>query len=228
MSDYHRAYFELEDAEGVSFNKDQRIVIVGYQISQSIRETAIFLRNKGLRTTCIEFNYFKTDSKEQLMSVEIVVGKEPVKKGQIKTESRPITTQEKFLEDLDANALPVFNTIFELAEKNNLPLRWGAVGFSLCTIVDDTLVPFLQGYPKSSAYSQIIYTYSSAITKRIENGNELFELFKEELMETSLFTKIKTEMKYTINKKPSNEEIENLTRIIFNLAEKIKENGLIQ
>ncbi len=117
MSDYHRAYFELEDAEGVSFNKDQRIVIVGYQISQPIRETAIFLRKKGLRTTCVEFNYFKSDSKEQLMSVEIVVGKEPIKKGPIKTESRPTTTKEIFLEDLDANALPVFNAIFEIAKK---------------------------------------------------------------------------------------------------------------
>ena len=117
LSDYHRAYFELEDAEGVSFNKDQRIVIVGYQISQPIRETAIFLRKKGLRTTCVEFNYFKSDSKEQLMSVEIAVGKEPIKKGPIKTESRPTTTKEIFLEDLDANALPVFNAIFEIAKK---------------------------------------------------------------------------------------------------------------
>ena len=161
------------------------------------------------------------------MSVEIVVGKELIKKGPIKTESRPITTKEKFLEDLDANALPVFKAIFELAAKNNLPVRWGAVGFSLSTIVDDVVVPILQGYPKSP-YNQIIYTYSCAVRKKVENGNELFEWFSEKLLETKLFEKTKIELKYKINKKPSAEEIEHLTELITSFSEKIKQNGIIQ
>ncbi|MFW6116988.1 MAG: hypothetical protein ACOC6G_00200 [Thermoproteota archaeon] len=228
LAEYHKAYFTLREGEGVSFNKDQRIVIVGYQISQPIRETALFLRNKGLRTTCLEFNYFKTDSEEQLMSVEIVVGKEPVKKGRIKTESRPITTPDQLLNDLDDNALPVFNAILELAKNNNLLLNWGSVGFSLNTIVGDTHVPFIMGYPKSSAYSQTIYTYYPTIEKKVEQGKELFEAFKNELLQTGLFEKAGDEVKYIIKQTPSKQQIENLTDIILKFSEKIKENGLIQ
>jgi len=226
LSEYHKAYFELKETEGVSFNKDQRIVIVGYEISQPIRETAIFLRKKGLRTTCIEFNYFKTELKEQLMSVEIVVGKEPIKKGPIKTESRPTTTKDKILADLDENALPIFRAVFNFAEKNKLPLRWGSVGFSLSAVVDDTFVPFIMGFPKSSAFSQMIYTNRHTVIKKIEKGEELFESFKNELIETGLFEKAGNDLKYVIREKPSKEQIENLLRLFFGFAEKIKENGL--
>lgn len=228
LSEYHKAFFKLEDTEGVSFNKDQRVVVVGYQISQPVRETAMFLRKKGLRTTCVEFNYFKSDAREQLMTVEIVVGKEPIMKGPIKTESRPTTTKEQFLQHIDGNALPVFTAIFELAEANSLHLRWGAFGFSLCSNVEDMLIPFLQGYPNSAAFGQVIYTYSSAVTKKVENGIELFEWFKDELMKTMLFEKTKVELKYTIQKKPSREKIEELTSIIQEFLNRLSKHGLLQ
>ena len=97
LSEDHRAYFELGDEEAVSFNKEQRIVIVGAAISPQVRETSAYLRRKGLRVTCVEFSYFTTEAGEELMSTEIVVGLEPV------------TTQVTFerLEQLDdRGALP--------------------------------------------------------------------------------------------------------------------------
>jgi hypothetical protein len=228
LFEYHKAYFKPSDSEGVSFNKDQRIVIVGYEISQPIRETAIFLRRKGLRTTCIEFKHFKADPKERLLSVEIVVGKEPVRKGRIKTESRPPTTKEAFLADLDENAFPVFQAIFDLAEKNGLPLRWGAVGFSLGTVIEDMSVPFLMGYPKSAAYSQHVYTYYQTLVRKVKNGEQLFETFKAELMQTGLFQKAGNEVKYVIERKPSAEQMKNLTRLVLKFAEEMQETGLIE
>lgn len=100
LSEYHKAYFQLGEADAVSFNKEQRIVIVGYDISPEIRQTAIFLRRKGIRVTCVEFNYFQNVSKEQLMSVDIVVGKEPLTKGKLITEKRPKTDKKSFLKRL--------------------------------------------------------------------------------------------------------------------------------
>jgi hypothetical protein len=49
----------------------------------------LFLRKKEIRATCFEFSYFQNSTKEQLMSVEIVVGKEPMTKGRLKTAKRP-------------------------------------------------------------------------------------------------------------------------------------------
>ena len=60
LSEYHKTYFKLDEDEGISFNKDQRIVVMGYNIIEQIHQTVGFLRKKGLRVTCIEFNYFQT------------------------------------------------------------------------------------------------------------------------------------------------------------------------
>ena len=228
LSEYHKSFFKLEATQGVSFNKDQRIVIVGYKISQEIRQTALFLRKKGLQATCVEFNYFKADPKEQLMLVEIVVGKEPLKNERIKTETRPATTKKKFLADLDAEALPVFEAVLDMAERQKLPIHWGAVGFSLNVDINDIHMALLMGYPKSSAYSQTIYTYYSAIIKRIADGEGLFESFKDKLTKTGLFEKAGNEMKYVIRQKPTEEQTEDLLNLILEFAGQIKEKGLIE
>ena len=47
-------------------------------------------------------------------------------------------------------------------------------------------------------------------------------------METKFFIKMKTEMKYIIQEKLSDEQLKNLTNIILDVSEKIKEYGLIQ
>ena len=228
LTEYHRAYFKLEESQGVSFNKDQRIVVVGYQISQEIRQTAIFLRKKGLRATCVEFNYFKADPTEQLMSVEIVVGKEPIKKDKIKTETRPKINKKGFIEDLDQAAFPVFKTILDLAERNDFLIRWGAIGFSLSVNVEDTNIPFLMGYPKSSAYSQTVYTYYPSIIKKVREGEELFKAFKEKLGKTGLFKTAGNEMKYVIRHKPIDEKIKELSNLISEFTQTIKKAGLAE
>ena len=57
LADQHRGYFD--QAEAVAFNKDQRIVIVGQQVTPEIRQTASFLNSKGIQVTCVEFTFFR-------------------------------------------------------------------------------------------------------------------------------------------------------------------------
>lgn len=47
LASYHRNYFELASDEAVSFNKEQRIVLVGQRVTGEIRQTASFLRRKA-------------------------------------------------------------------------------------------------------------------------------------------------------------------------------------
>jgi len=44
LVEYHKEYFNLGETEGATFNKNQRIVIMGYEISSQVKETALFLR----------------------------------------------------------------------------------------------------------------------------------------------------------------------------------------
>ncbi len=50
----HRAHFALAEVEVVSFNRDQGIVIVGQSVTKHIRQTATFLRGRGLQVTSVE------------------------------------------------------------------------------------------------------------------------------------------------------------------------------
>jgi hypothetical protein len=61
LAEYHRTYFELAPDDAVAFNKDQRIVIVGQCVTSEIRQAAVFLRNKGVRVTCVEFSFFQSN-----------------------------------------------------------------------------------------------------------------------------------------------------------------------
>lgn len=228
LSDYHKAYFKLGAAEGVSFNKDQRIVIVGQDVSPEIRQTAVFLRNKGIRATCVEFSYFQTDLREQLMSADIVVGKEPVKKGPIKTETLPPTNKKQLLADLDESGRPVFEAILAMAEEHKLPIHWGSVGFSLNADVKGMHIALLMGFPLSCAYSQTIYTYYPAIVRKVKDGDKLFESFKDSLAKTGLFEPARGEMKYVIRQKPTQEQIAHLMKLIKEFADQVEQKGLIE
>lgn len=227
LLEYHRAYFKLEETEGVSFNKDQRIVIVGYDISQEIRQTALHLRNKGVKVTCVEFSYFQTDSKEQLMSVDIVIGREPVTKGPISTDSRPRTDKKKFLSDLDDAGHPLFEALLAAAEENELPIHWGSVGFSLNATIQGRHVALLFGFPLSSAYSQTIYTNFPSIRKKVKDGEKMVESFKDKLAKTGLFAPAGSEMKFVVRQKPTEEQVENLLKLIIEFAEEVREKGFI-
>ena len=81
LSEHHRAYFELGPDEAVAFNKDQRVVIVGQRVTPEIKQTASFLRFKGIRVTCVEFTFFQANAGTRLLSQEIVVGKDAEKPG---------------------------------------------------------------------------------------------------------------------------------------------------
>ena len=71
LAERHREYFG--QSEAIAFNKDQRIVIIGQQVTPEIRQTAFFLGAKGVQVTCVEFSFFQAAGGGRLLSQEIVV-----------------------------------------------------------------------------------------------------------------------------------------------------------
>src|SRR4030065_1930009 len=76
LEEYHQQSFESETSENISYNKSTKLIIVAQEISKEIRQTALFLRDKGLDIYCASFKYFKTKNGEEIISLEFIVGEE--------------------------------------------------------------------------------------------------------------------------------------------------------
>ena len=81
---------------------------------------------------------------------------------------------------------------------------------------------------KRQAYSQTVYTYACSIIKKVKEGETLFERFKEKLRNTGLFKAAGNEVKYIIHQKLKDEKIIELSNLILDFTQTIKNAGLIE
>ena len=124
LAEQHREYFD--QSEAIAFNKDQRIVIIGQQVTPEIRQTALFLESKGVPVTCVEFTFFQAVVGGRLLSQEIVVGGNQAKPRR----TAPLSRIE-FLEACDDHGRAVYSRILDLANREGRSLNWEATSFSV-------------------------------------------------------------------------------------------------
>ncbi|MFQ5586424.1 MAG: hypothetical protein ACE5GF_06355 [Thermodesulfobacteriota bacterium] len=210
LAEYHRTYFELAPDEAVSFNKEQRIVLVGQRVAGEIRQTASFLRRKGLRVTCLEFSYFQTGDGKHLLSYDIVVGKEPAKIKHISSIALPVVTKDSFLESLDSNGREVFGQLLDYASANSLPIHWGTKGFSINVDKNGVHVAICYGYPPSSVFKQSLYTAlvgRGGFLKKLNVSESDIEHLWSDAQDSGLFQPAGRELKILVNRKFRAKEI---------------------
>ncbi|MBN1190834.1 MAG: DUF91 domain-containing protein [Dehalococcoidales bacterium] len=211
LAEYHRQYFKLGNDEAVSFNKDQRIVIVGQVITEEIRQTSNFLRKKNVRVTCLEFSFFESNGGSHMLSHDIVVGHEPPNIPPV-TASLPVISKENFLESTDQNGKPIFSRILDLSESRSYPIHWGTKGFSLNVNLDGMHIAICFGYPPNSVYKQSIYTATrgaGGLLSKIDTSDNT-DIVKAILLpaqKTGLFKAAGSEVKCVINRKFTEDEI---------------------
>lgn len=229
IAEYHREYFRLNADDAVAFNKDQRVVVVGQRVTPEIRQTASFLRSKGIRVTCVEFAFFQTSDGTRLLSQDIVVGKESEKPTQITSGSLPIVTENGFMDSLDDNGKIVFSQILGFAKDKSMPIHWGTKGFSLNVDLEGNHVAICFGYPVESVYRQSIYTalfgrggMKSKTAVPEEVANELWSKAES----TGLFSPAGRELKCPINRKFSEADMSSLLAWIEAVAQAIRAYGL--
>lgn len=229
LASYHRSYFELAPDEAVSFNKEQRIVLVGQRITGEVRQTASFLRRKGMRVTCLEFSYFQANDGNHLLSYDIVVGKEPTKIKQIKSGGLPIVSQDSFMESLDNNGKEVFGQLLKFATDKSLPIHWGTKGFSMNVDKNGVHVAICYGYPPKSVFKQSVYTAlvgrGGFLSKLDVSESEMDRLWQE-TQSTDLFQPAGRELKVLIDRKLASNEIQTLTDWLENVAIAIESHEL--
>jgi hypothetical protein len=229
LASYHRSYFELASDEAVSFNKEQRIVLVGQRITGEIRQTASFLRRKGMRVTCLEFSYFQANRGKHLLSYDIVVGKEPAKIKQISSGALPIVSQESFVESLDKNGKEVFSKLLEFAAEKSFPIHWGTKGFSMNVDKNGVHVAICYGYPPAAVFKQSVYTAlvgrGGFLSKLDVSETDIKHLWAE-AQSSGLFQPAGRELKALINRKFNEKEIQSLIGWLEKVAQVIENHEL--
>ena len=229
LASYHRNYFELDSDEAVSFNKEQRIVLVGQRITGEIRQTASFLRRKGMRVTCLEFSYFQANGGKHLLSYDIVVGKEPTKIKQITSGTLPLVSQESFMESLDSNGKDVFTPLLEYAAARSFPIHWGTKGLSINVDKNGVHVVVCYAYPPKAVFKQSVYTAlvgRGGILSKLDVSESEMQLLWHEAQATGLFQPAGRELKVLINRKFNNAEIQTLIDWLDKVATTIENHEL--
>ena len=229
LAQYHRDYFALTSDEATVFNDDQRIVIVGQTITPEIRQTSAFLRNKGIRVTCLEFTFFKSNDGQRLLSTDIVIGKEPATMKKISTGSLPIISKNEFIESLDQFGIPVFERILDFAEQNEYPIHWGTKGFSLNVDIHGTHVAVCFGYPPNAVFRQSLYTAligRGGLLSKVDVSEDILTDLVNEAQTTSLFQPAGREFKCLIDRDFSSGDIDKLLAWINKSISTVKECGL--
>jgi hypothetical protein len=225
LAEYHRSYFSLTEENAVSFNKDQRIVLVGQDITPEIRQTSGFLCQKGLHVTCLEFKYFETELSQRMLSVDVVVGQESIRKRSVSTGSLPKITKTTFLESCDQNGYPLFEMLLSSAENYGFPIHWGSKGFSMNVNVEGIHIAVCFCYPPGCVYNQSIYTGFTYIERKLENVEDMISQFYRELEVTGLFVSAGSEYKCIIDRQLGTDQITKIHDLFVNLALQVIERA---
>lgn len=229
LANYHREYFGLQPSEPVVFNKDQRIVIIGQHVTHSVRQTASFLRSKGIRATCVEFSFFQTEDGKQLLTQDIVVGREPLMTKSISSTSLPPVSRSEFLASLNEHGRTVFEQLLNLADQRSMPIRWGTKGFSLNASVDGVNVVICFGYPPHSVYRQSIYTAlfsPGGIGVKTTASDQVIRSLWSEAESTGLFSQAGRELKCPLDRPFTHPEVEAVLSWCLSVERAITSHGL--
>jgi len=226
LEDYHQEYFQGDMDEKVSFNKNTKLLIVAQEISNEIRQTALFLRKKGIDIFCMEFKYFENKNEERIISSDFVIGDEEFIRQKTQSSTLPRIDEKQFMDSLDKNGSKVFEIIRKFARQKKLLFRWGTKGFSLNIGFDSGYVCLFFGYPPNSVYKQCIYTGFEEIKKKINNADVINDFYKRELEKTGYFIKAGKNFKWQINKPYTETDVEKFLGIVEKVIEKIKKSGL--
>ena len=223
LTEQHRTFFNLEEDESVNINKEQHIIVLGSNISKEIRQQATYLNRKGLPVTCVEFNYFKTESGETLLSTDIAVSGEN-NTGTVSTEKRTQIDETKFMESLDDYSHPFFEQFLEAIGQHSLVIHWGTVGFSVNVDYDGKHVSICECFPPKTGTRRYacIYAVFVYIEKKIADSENLIEEYKDVFIKTGLFVSSGKNLRWNINTQPNQDEIKLVVKTYMSLAETLK------
>jgi len=223
LEEYHQQFFQNNGDTNVAFNKSSKLMIVAQNISTGIKQTALYLRKKGIDIYCMEFKYFLNKAKERMISSDYVVGEdELIKSEKIKSAELPKVDEKQFITSLNKYGETAFKEIFNFAKENSLIFRWGSKGFSLNLPIVGGFVGLCFGYPPTSVFRQSIYTGFEEIRKKVSNHEKIISFYKEQIESMDCFVLAKSNYKWIIDESYRNNDMEKYLTILKQIIEQIK------
>lgn len=225
----HREYFGLAETDAISFNKDQKIVIVGQEVTKEIRQTSSFLRAKGLGVTCVEFAFFTEEDGRQLLSNEVVVGREAKGGTQVLSGTMPTIDERIFEESLDEYGQLFFHRLLEFVKSEEYQINWGTNGFSFNAKHGNGYVALAFCYRPNSVYGQSLYTVlyrQGGALAKAGVPQDIVEKLVENARQTRLFTSAGNELKVRVDRAFSDDEFSQLSGWLRAVAFAINEHGV--
>ncbi len=216
----HKNFFNVGTDTPVAFNKEQILIIVGQDITKEIKQSSIFLNKKGMEVNCLEFRYFKTKSGNQIISSDFVVKKDKVLEG-VKSGVKPKINKKIFMENIDDYLKDFFEKLFDIADKNKMPIHWGSAGFSLNVDLDGNHVNILHAFSKKAYDGQSVYTTVGEIRRKVNNAEEIIDEYIEKLNNTGIFEPAGNEIKWVIKGPESIEKINKIIDIVGYISKRI-------
>lgn len=229
LTEYHRDHFSLDSDIAVSFNKDQRLVLVGQLISPGIMKSSDFLNAKGIRVTCVETSYFQSDDGEdRLMTLETVVDGQSKKLSLTSSVSKPAIDATKLIQNCDENSRPVFSRFLDWSEEHGMAINWGSSGCSLNVRLNNTNVGIL--WLNTTGTPPKHYIYVCLRDKRFVGKSAVPDDTIQKLWETGLstglFTETKQYLRHQVTRKLTDEELDDLIKFCQFVAQEIHRYGL--
>ena len=225
----HRSHFKLDRDEAVSFNKDQRVVIIGQRITPGIKQTAAFLNKKGVRVTCAEFALFEESHQKRLVTLQRVVDDEHLRPSPSSAGPKEEISREDFLATCDDNGKHVFSRILAFADNSPLQVHWHAKAFSLKLPIDEIHVPVIYGYSPEAWLRQTLYTFlfgEGGTAEKAALPEDITQSLHNQAQDYAFFEPAGMNLKCQVNREFSNEEIDSIEAWCMSVEEAIRKHGL--
>ena len=222
LEEYHQQFFQNNQDSKVAFNKSSKLMIVAQNISTEIKQTALYLRKKGIDIYCLEFKYFLNKSNERMISSDYVVGEEEfLKSEKIKSAELPKVDEKQFAASLDKYGESAFSKIFNFAKENLLTFHWGTKGFSLNFVLNGNCFCLCYGYPPNSVYKQSIYIGFEDLRRKV--SGKIFSFYEKEIVSMNCFLPLKEKYKWMIDKSYKESDMEKYLNVLKQLINQIKQ-----
>ncbi|MBI3946009.1 MAG: hypothetical protein HY321_08830 [Armatimonadetes bacterium] len=162
-----------------------RLVFVADIIPGELQRVVEFLNNHLDSVDVLAVEIRQYAGKDLMTLVPRVVGYAPQRGTATGATTR--TTRGEFIASLDDAGRFFFGHLLSVADRERLPLHWGAKGFSVNADVEGSHVALLYGYPPSSVYRQSIYTAFPEIARNSRDGDGIVARYRQQLMDLGGF-----------------------------------------
>ena len=227
LAEYHRKYFD--QSEAVAFNKDQRIVIIGQQVTPEIRQTARFLGHKGIPVYLCRV-YLLPGRRRRVACCprrSSSVGNKRSRAGGPRR-TAPLSRAE-FLESCDDHGRAVYSRILDLVDRKGMLLRWGTTSFNIVADIGKAQEHVCVAGVPNGKFGQAIWTTLGSEYWGIRKTGvpaEVVEYLRKRAEQTRLFVPAGKELKCPLDRAFTDDEVEALVAWCESAIQAIREHAV--